>query len=212
LRCLDELDARAKVLATTIAGISLLHAPREIALFTAILLAIPLARRNAFTPGFIAFSLVGLLGGINYFLRFIALMELGLLLVETTDAGEFTGALLSLRLPSNVALSAGLVLNGLQNLGRLYREVSEAQASRGAGRSISSLKARLVPLLVGAILLGTELGEAIEARGYCGSLRLPYNARWGVEEAAGFLNWFTGCELNLKKNEAYCTLLYKQEE
>jgi len=182
LKALEELDARAKVLATLAAGISLLHAPREMALFTAVLLAIPLARRKALTPGFLAFSLVGLLGGVDYFLRFLALMELGLLLVETTDTGEFTGALLSLRLPSDVALSAGLVLNGLQNLGRLYREVSEAQASRGAKRGIPSIKARLVPLLVGAILLGTELGEAIEARGYSGSLRLPYNARWGAEE------------------------------
>ena len=182
MKALEELDARAKVLATLAAGISLLHAPREMALFTAVLLAIPLARRKALTPGFLAFSLVGLLGGVDYFLRFLALMELGLLLVETTDTGEFTGALLSLRLPSDVALSAGLVLNGLQNLGRLYREVSEAQASREAKRGISSIKARLVPLLVGAILLGTELGEAIEARGYSGSLRLPYNARWGVEE------------------------------
>jgi len=183
LKALEELDARAKVLATLAAGISLLHAPREMALFTAVLLAIPLAKRKALTPGFLAFSLIGILGGTDYFLRFLALMELGLLLlVETTDTGEFTGALLSLRLPSDVALSAGLVLNGLQNLGRLYREVSEAQASREAKRGISSIKARLVPLLVGAILLGTELGEAIEARGYSGSLRLPYNAHWGVEE------------------------------
>ncbi|ACS34303.1 energy-coupling factor transporter transmembrane component T family protein [Thermococcus gammatolerans] len=183
MRDIDELDARVKIIATLIVGISLLHASRGLALFMAFILTIPLMQRKAFTPGFLTFSLVGLLGGVDYFLRLLALMELGLLFSETMDAGELTGALLNLRLPSDVALSAGLVVNGLQNLERLYREISEAQASRGVKGSFTSLKARIVPLLIGTVLLGTELGEAIEARGYQGDLRLPYRGKFGLEEA-----------------------------
>ncbi len=182
MEALEELDARAKIISTILIGVSLLHASWPIVLVVGVLLGFFLLRRKAISLRFLAFSFLGLLGGLEYFLRFLALMELGLLFAETTGDSEIVGALLKFGLPSSIAVSAGIVLNGLQNLRRLYDEVSEAQAARGAEKNLTSIKFFVVPVLVGAILLGDEIGEALEARGYSGYLRLPYRGKFGREE------------------------------
>lgn len=170
------------MISTILISVSLLHANWLVVLVVGVFLGFLLLRRKVISLGFLAFSFLGLLGGLEYFLRLLALMELGLLFAETTEDSEIVGALLKLRLLSYIAVSAGIVLNGLRNLRRLYDEVSEAQAARGAEKNLTSIKSLVVPVLVGAILLGDEVGEALEARGYSGRLKLPDRGKFGREE------------------------------
>ncbi len=183
MRKLDELDARVKMLSLFIAGTAVLRAREPLPLGVAVLVAYPLLKRKALSLGLILVLAVGLLGGLDYFFRLLAVAELGLLFAETTEEGEIMASLTRMKVPSNVALSVGLALNGFHSMRGFFREVSEAQASRGMRGGLTSLKSTIVPVMVRALLLGEELGEAIEARGYTGRLRLPYRGKFGLEEA-----------------------------
>ncbi len=171
------------MLSVFLVGIAILRAREPIPLAVVVLLAYPLLKRKAFTPGVLLILAVSLLGGLDYFVRLLAVAELGLLFAETTREGDVMGALTRMKLPSDVAISVGMALNGFHNLRRLFGEVSEAQASRGMGGGFTAVKSTVVPVIVRALLLGEELGEAMEARAYSGRLRLPYKDRFRLGEA-----------------------------
>ena len=171
------------MLSVFLAGMAVLRAREPIPLAVAVLLAYPLLKRKALTPGVLPILAVSLLGGLDYFVRLLAVTGLGLLFAETTEEGEVMGALTRVKLPSDVALSVGMALNGFHNLRRLFGEVSKAQASRGMKGGFTAVKSTVVPVIVRVLLLAEELGEAVEARAYNGRLRLPYRGKFRVEEA-----------------------------
>jgi energy-coupling factor transport system permease protein len=183
LRGLDRLDAKAKMLSVLLTGIAVLRAREPVPLAVAVLLAYPILRRRTFTPGVLLILSVSLLGGLDYFVRLLAVAELGLLFAETTGEGEIIGALTRMKLPSDVALSVGMAINGFHSLRRLFGEVSEAQASRGMKGGFTAVKSTVVPVIVRALVHGEELGEAVEARAYSGKLKLPHEGKFGPEEA-----------------------------
>lgn len=175
-------DPRAKIVSTVFLGLGVMVSsspavPLGVTLFSA--LALLKARKF---PAGLPVALLSLPMGFGYFLRVLALLLLGELLISTTGSWDVVLALRRLRLPSDFALAAGIALSQIEALARFSSEIQDAQKARGMKGGLGAAKAVAVPLLVRSVLFAMDMGDSIEARGYSGVLGAPYEYRIGPGE------------------------------
>lgn len=179
---MGRLDPRAKIVSTIILSSGVIassrpEVPMVVALFSALILP-----RNRKSLAGLPIALLSLPMGLGYFLKVLALLLLATLLASTTGSWEVVLALRRLYLPSDFALAVGIALGQIEALGRFSSEIHDAQRARGMKGGLSAVKAVVVPLIVRSILFADDMGDSIEARGYSGMLRMPYQYRIGPTE------------------------------
>ena len=126
----------------------------------------------------------GIWVAVLYACRFMLIIFLGALLVETTTPTQMTDACESLLSPlsrlgihtNEIALVLSLALRFIPTLGREVQAIVEAQAARGGSIESGSLSQRLhaaiaitVPVFAGALRHADNLSRALDARCYEGS-------------------------------------------
>ena len=126
----------------------------------------------------------GIWVAVLYACRFMLIIFLGALLVETTTPTQMTDACESLLSPlsklgihtNEIALVLSLALRFIPTLGREVQAIVEAQAARGGSIESGSLSQRLhaaiaitVPVFAGALRHADNLSKALDARCYEGS-------------------------------------------
>ena len=126
----------------------------------------------------------GIWVAVLYACRFMLIIFLGALLVETTTPTQMTDACESLLSPlsrlgihtNEIALVLSLALRFIPTLGREVQAIVEAQAARGGSIESGSLSQRLhaaiaitVPVFTGALRHADNLSRALDARCYEGS-------------------------------------------
>ena len=126
----------------------------------------------------------GIWVAVLYACRFMLIIFLGALLVETTTPTQMTDACESLLHPlsrlgihtNEIALVLSLALRFIPTLGREVQAIVEAQAARGGSIESGSLSQRLhaamaitVPVFAGALRHADNLSRALDARCYEGS-------------------------------------------
>ena len=126
----------------------------------------------------------GIWVAVLYACRFMLIIFLGALLVETTTPTQMTDACESLLSPlsrlgihtNEIALVLSLALRFIPTLGREVQAIVEAQAARGGSIESGSLSQRLhaaiaitVPVFAGALRHADNLSRALNARCYEGS-------------------------------------------
>ena len=126
----------------------------------------------------------GIWVAVLYACRFMLIIFLGVLLVETTTPTQMTDACESLLSPlsrlgihtNEIALVLSLALRFIPTLGREVQAIVEAQAARGGSIESGSLSQRLhaaiaitVPVFAGALRHADNLSRALDARCYEGS-------------------------------------------
>ncbi|WP_024626555.1 energy-coupling factor transporter ATPase [Bifidobacterium sp. A11] len=126
----------------------------------------------------------GIWVAVLYACRFMLIIFLGALLVETTTPTQMTDACESLMSPlsrlgihtNEIALVLSLALRFIPTLGREVQAIVEAQAARGGSIESGSLSQRLhaaiaitVPVFAGALRHADNLSRALDARCYEGS-------------------------------------------
>ena len=126
----------------------------------------------------------GIWVAVLYACRFMLIIFLGALLVETTTPTQMTDACESLLSPlsrlgihtNEIALVLSLALRFIPTLGREVQAIIEAQAARGGSIESGSLSQRLhaaiaitVPVFAGALRHADNLSRALDARCYEGS-------------------------------------------
>lgn len=126
----------------------------------------------------------GIWVAVLYASRFMLIIFLGALLVETTTPTQMTDACEALLHPlsklgihtNEIALVLSLALRFIPTLGREVHAIVEAQAARGGSIESGSLSQRLhaaiaiaVPVFAGALRHADNLSKALDARCYEGS-------------------------------------------
>ncbi|MDT7508161.1 energy-coupling factor transporter ATPase [Bifidobacterium sp. H6bp22N] len=126
----------------------------------------------------------GIWVAVLYACRFMLIIFLGALLVETTTPTQMTDACELLLSPlsrlgihtNEIALVLSLALRFIPTLGREVQAIVEAQAARGGSIESGSLSQRLhaaiaitVPVFAGALRHADNLSRALDARCYEGS-------------------------------------------
>ncbi|BDR52772.1 hypothetical protein KIM372_06790 [Bombiscardovia nodaiensis] len=126
----------------------------------------------------------GIWVAVLYSCRFMLIIFLGALLVETTTPTQMTDAFESLLRPlgklgvhtNEIALVLSLALRFIPTLGQEVKAIVEAQAARGGSIESGSLSQRLhaalavtVPVFAGALRHADNLSQALDARCYEGS-------------------------------------------
>ncbi|WP_232345564.1 MULTISPECIES: energy-coupling factor transporter ATPase [Bifidobacterium] len=126
----------------------------------------------------------GIWVAVLYACRFMLIIFLGALLVETTTPTQMTDACESLLSPlsrlgihtNEIALVLSLALRFIPTLGREVQAIVEAQSARGGSIESGSLSQRLhaaiaitVPVFAGALRHADNLSRALDARCYEGS-------------------------------------------
>ena len=118
-------------------------------------------------------------------LRLLALLAAGVLFFGTTMPEEIGESLIVSGLAPQKAFLLEGTLRFVPTLGRLVRDVRDAQTSRGIRLDgwylVRNGPALLAPVLVGAMRLADQLAEALESRGFGSTQRTPlreYRWRW----------------------------------
>ena len=126
----------------------------------------------------------GIWVAVLYACRFMLIIFLGALLVETTTPTQMTDACESLLSPlsrlgihtNEISLVLSLALRFIPTLGREVQAIVEAQSARGGSIESGSLSQRLhaaiaitVPVFAGALRHADNLSRALDARCYEGS-------------------------------------------
>ena len=134
----------------------------------------------------------GIWVAVLYACRFMLIIFLGALLVETTTPTQMTDACESLLSPlsrlgihtNEIALVLSLALRFIPTLGREVQAIVEAQAARGGSIESGSLSQRLhaaiaitVPVFAGALRHADNLSRALDARCYEGSRQVRTHYR-----------------------------------
>lgn len=197
----SHFDPRAKALAYLIgsAAIILTLDLARLAIISGglaiLLIGTGLGRRwlrvmRVLAPTLLLFALVaGWSGGyeaaIGAALRLTALVGAGVIFFGVTPPEELGDALLASGVPSQIAFLLEGALRFTPMMGRLAREVYEAQASRGIRFDGAYLLRNgpllLTPLLLSVMRFADELAEGLETRGFGSPQRTPlrdYRPGW----------------------------------
>ena len=137
--------------------------------------------------GVVVYWLDGPASALAALLRVLALVMAGVLFFATTPPEELGEALLVNGLAPQAAFLLEGTMRFVPTMGKLLREVRDAQASRGIRfdglHLLKNGPALLAPLLVNALRFADTLAEALEARGFGSPLRTPLRAyRFGVQD------------------------------
>lgn len=188
-----RFDPRAKALAWLLGSALILLAtrPAEIVLVVAALALLLVALRLAgqwlrtcrvllptlLLIGVVTYLAAGSGAAVAAIFRLAGLSAAGVLFFATTPPTELGDSLLASGLSPRVAFMLEGTLRFVPAMGRLLREVRDAQASRGIRLDGLHLlrggPALLAPLLVSALRFADSLAEALEARGFGSPYRTP---------------------------------------
>ncbi|MGQ9667762.1 MAG: energy-coupling factor transporter transmembrane component T family protein [Anaerolineae bacterium] len=114
----------------------------------------------------------GVLQAVTMALRVDALAFAFSLLLWTTEQGELVAGLTRLGLPHAASLTLAMSMQFVPTFGRIFREILEAQESRGLVIPRNPLRAAraylpvLIPLIITALRTVDHLAMALAARGY----------------------------------------------
>lgn len=135
------------------------------------------------------------------FLKYIAVIPLGLLFFLTTNPSEFASSLNKIGISYKIAYPVALTLRYFPDIQRNYREISQAQQARGLEISAkASLYTRIknavlmiIPLIFSSIDRVDTISNAMDLRGFAKHKKRSWYAQRKLQKNDYIALFFCGC-------------------
>jgi energy-coupling factor transport system permease protein len=167
LRILGSVVAMSFILWTLFYRWSLFYTPREAEIL--------------YRLGPIVIDRLGLIYGVSMPLRVLIMIGTPLIFIFTTPVSDFIRAMTKLKVPYNIAFGIGLAFRLIPSLSNEWRNIKEAQLSRGLelerGWLIKRIRNHIpiiIPLTVKALEIADQLAIAMETRAFGAYKRRTY--------------------------------------